>query len=83
MADLKKWFYAIHLFLNDKKVISASQLQREIGVTYKTSWCMLRQIRLAMRKKKKDDEDDNDFMNIIVKIDENMKKWQSDNGRRA
>jgi len=46
---------------------------------------MLRQIRLAIgnKKKKKDDEDDNDFMNIMVKIDENMKKWQSDNGRRA
>ena len=53
MADLKKWFYAIHLFLNGKKEIYALWLQREIGTTYKTAWCMLRQIRLARGNKEK------------------------------
>jgi len=64
-TDLRKWMYAIHLFLNGKKGISGLQLKREIGVTYKTAWRMLQQIRLAMGN-----AENQEFFDTIVEIDE-------------
>ena len=45
---LQKWFAAIALMCEGKKGISANQMKRHIGVTYKTAWFMCHRIRKAM-----------------------------------
>ncbi len=48
-VPLNKWLMAVHLLCSSKKGISAHQLHRMLGVTYKTSWFMVHRIREAMR----------------------------------
>jgi transposase-like protein len=47
---LNKWLLATHLLCASKKGMSAHQLHRMLGVTYKTAWFMCHRIREAMRK---------------------------------
>ncbi|HEX3353294.1 MAG TPA: IS1595 family transposase, partial [Terriglobales bacterium] len=44
-TSLRLWFYAMYLMGSTRCGISAKQVQRETGVTYKTAWRMFRQIR--------------------------------------
>src|SRR5216684_4066772 len=44
-TSLKLWFYAIYIMSSTRCGISAKQLGREIGVTYKTGWRMFHLIR--------------------------------------
>ena len=44
-TSLKLWFYAIYLMSATRCGISAKQLERELGVTYKTAWRMFHMIR--------------------------------------
>lgn len=43
-----KWLFAMHLMGASKKGMSALQLQRMLGVTYKTAWFLCHRIREAM-----------------------------------
>src|SRR5690242_3987052 len=45
---LNKWLLAIHLLCASKKGMSAHQLHRMLGVTYKSAWFMAHRIRHAM-----------------------------------
>ncbi|WP_340159857.1 IS1595 family transposase [uncultured Hoeflea sp.] len=47
---LSKWVFAFHLFAASKKGMSAHQLHRMLGVTYKTAWFMAHRIREAMKE---------------------------------
>lgn len=48
---LHKWVLATHLLCASKKGMSAHQLHRMIGVTYKSAWFMAHRIREAMNDK--------------------------------
>src|SRR5208282_189475 len=45
---LHKWLLATHLMTSSKKGISAHQLHRMLGITYKSAWFMCHRIREGM-----------------------------------
>ena len=47
-TSLRSWFHAMFLMASTRTGISAKQLEREIGVTYKTAWRMFKEIRTLM-----------------------------------
>lgn len=63
-TSLKLWFYAIYLMTSTRCGISAKQLERELGVTYKTAWRMAKEIRTKLMK-----QDDN-LLGGTVEADE-------------
>lgn len=48
--ELRHWVMAFHLMCSSKKGISAHQIHRSLGVTYKTAWFMCHRIRHAMEQ---------------------------------
>ncbi|MBI5357511.1 IS1595 family transposase [Candidatus Saccharibacteria bacterium] len=62
-TSLWSWFYAIYLFSVSKNGVSAKELERHLGVTYKTAWRMAKQIRLLM-------EQDGEILTGDVEVDE-------------
>ena len=49
-TPLQKWFYAMYLFTTTRHGVSAKELQRQLGVTYKCAWRMGHEIRKYMAK---------------------------------
>lgn len=62
-TSLKDWFYAIYLFSVSKNGVSAKELQRQLGVTYKTAWRMAHHIRKLCST-------NDNLLSGIVEIDE-------------
>lgn len=60
---LPKWFQLISLMLNAKKGISSKQIQRTLGVTYKSAWYSAMRVRCAM-------VDEHDMLEGIIEMDE-------------
>ena len=61
---LWKWFLAVYLIVESKKGISANQLKRTIGVSYKTAWYLCHRIRAALK------EVDAQLLKGIIETDE-------------
>jgi transposase len=73
-TPLRLWFHAIFLLSQTRCGISAKQLQRELGVTYKTAWRMFNRIRRLLL------EDDDAPLTGAVEVDETsfgLKGWTS------
>jgi len=49
-TPLQTWFYAIYLIIATRHGVSAKEMQRTLGVTYKTAWRIGHQIRDLMGK---------------------------------
>ena len=47
-TSLHLWFYAMYLMTSTRCGISAKQIERELGVTYKTAWRMAKEIRTSL-----------------------------------
>jgi hypothetical protein len=45
-TPLRMWFYAMYIMTQTRSGTSAKQLQRMLGVTYKTAWRMFKQMRI-------------------------------------
>lgn len=48
-TPLQKWFFAMFLFTTTRNGVAAKEIQRQMGVTYKTAWRMANLIRKYMR----------------------------------
>jgi transposase len=64
-TSLRTWFYAMYLMGSTRCGISAKQIQRETGVTYKCAWRIFRQIRSLLAE-----DDGMQLEGPIVEIDE-------------
>lgn len=76
-TPLQKWFYAMYLFTTSRHGVPAKELQRQLGVTYKTAWRMGHEIRKYMT-----DVDGDGTYGGHVEIDETFVGGQTDIRRK-
>lgn len=75
-TSLADWFYALFLFSSARNGVSGKELQRQLGVTYKTAWRMAKQIRSLMTQGK-------DPLSGTVEMDETYVGGRRRNGKRG
>ena len=61
---LLKWFVAVYLLCESRKGMSANQIKRTLGISYKTAWYLCHRIRHAMK------ESNREMLDGTVEVDE-------------
>ena len=77
-TPLQKWFYAMYLFTTSRHGVPAKELQRQLGVTYKTAWRMGHELRKYMAK-----VDGDDGLSGHVEVDESYVGGRKKGGKRG
>ena len=77
-TPLQKWFYAMFLFTTTRHGVPAKELQRQLGVTYKTAWRMGHELRKYMAK-----VDGETPLGGIVEVDETYIGGKRSGGKRG
>lgn len=75
-TPLTLWFHAIFLFSTSKNGVSAKELQRQLGVTYKTAWRIAHEVRKLMTQ-------DGPRLTGIVEADETYVGGRVRGGKRG
>lgn len=76
-TPLMVWFYTIFLFAKSKNGVSAKEIQRQTGVTYKTAFRIGHKIRELM------DEGKDIFMTGTIEVDETLVGGRKKGGKRG
>jgi transposase-like protein len=63
-VPVSKWLLALHLMCSSKKGMSAHQLHRMLGITYRAAWFVMHRLRHAM------DQNGEFLMSGVVEVDE-------------
>ena len=74
-TPLTDWFYVMYLMTATRSGVSAKEIQRQLGVTYKCAWRMCHQIRKAM--------DENTVLKGTVEADETYVGGKGKNNKRG
>ncbi len=76
-TPLVSWLFVMFLFANSKNGVSAKEVQRQIGVTYKTAWRICHLIRSLM------DEAGEIVLDGVVEMDETLVGGRKRGGKRG
>ena len=75
---LNKWFMAMYLLAKDKRGYSAVQLSKELRITYKSAWFLLKRLQTAMGQR-----DSEYVLSGVVEVDETYFGGKRKGGKRG